>query len=399
MGNDSSDPSLGGFTVSTSLMQSAISDLTCTAGDSAGAADQFQGLLLDASAFGGIGSAVGSAHDQLTGSLGSALTSVNSGFSGLNTSLGSVLTGYINADGTVGDSFSALGLPNGTQVAADAATGTQAPAAAAPATQASLLPRLTTLGTHHYGDSGDDIRTLQQQLNDAGYNVGTVDGHWGLRTSAALAQYAHDQGVTLPAAPGQVDPAVVRSIMNSESATGAIHYQDGVPEIYGFRQNSHNGYDAILAARNQFGQGSAGEQAAITQAISNEANQVDATRFSDPGIQAVLISSAHLRGPGGTMAMLNSMASGQQSNFADGHLAPGTVTALQQLTPDQFQQRFHDTRETYDLDYYIDGGRIAQGAHGTISSTSDWRGLQDRYDRELQQYGQMSPRHQPAQNP
>jgi peptidoglycan hydrolase-like protein with peptidoglycan-binding domain len=405
LGGFGSSDSTGGFSLYPDLMRSAIGDLGTVADGSVGAVNQFQGVLLDPSTFGGIGSAVGEAHDQLFSSLGSALSSVNQGFSGLNSSLDSALTGYLDADCKIGDSFGELGLSGGSTQVADASTsgasgtsgapGTPATPATdptTPATQASLLPGLTTLGTHHYGDSGDDIRTLQQQLNDAGYNVGTVDGHWGIRTSAALAQYAHDQGVTLPPAPGQVDPAVVQSIMNSESSTGAIHYQNGTPEIYGFRQSSHNGYDAILAARDQFGQGSAGEQAAVTQAITNEANQVGATQFSDPGIQAALISSAHMRGPGGTMAMLNSMASGQPSTYADGHLAPGTVSTLRQLTPDQFQQQFHDARENYDLDYYIDGGRVAQGAHGSIP-TSDWAGLQARYDREQQQYGQMSPRH------
>ncbi|MEZ0114512.1 peptidoglycan hydrolase-like protein with peptidoglycan-binding domain [Catenulispora sp. EB89] len=406
-----SAPLDGGFTVSTGPMQSAISDLTGVAGDSVGAANQFQGVMLDPTSFGGIGSAVGAAHDQLFSNLGSALTSVNTGISGLNTSLSSALTGYIDADCKVGDWFDGLSMAGdsttGTAGANGAASTTGAtptatttdPAASGSATQASSLPGLTTLGTHHYGDSGDDVRTMQQQLNDLGYNVGTPDGQWGTRTSAALAQYAHDQGVTLPPAPGQVDPAVVHSIMNSESNNGAVAYQDGVPEIYGFRQNSHNGYDAILAARTQFGQGSAGEQAAVTQAITNEANQVNATQFADPGIQAALISSAHMRGPGGTMAMLTSMASGQQSDYAASHLDPNTVNTLQQLTPDQFQQQFHDARENYDLDYYIGGGQIAHGAHGTIPQ-SDWAGLQARYDREQQQYGQMSPQSsQSSQSP
>ena len=387
-----SAPLDGEFTVSPGLMQSAISDLGGVAGDSVGAANQFQGVMLDSASFGGIGSAVGAAHDQLFSNLGSALTSVNTGFSGLNTSLGTALTGYVDADCKVSDWFGGLSMADNSATGATGATPTTAAtdaAASTPATQATLLPELSTLGTHHYGDSGDDVRTMQQQLNALGYDVGTADGQWGTRTSAALAQYAHDQGVTLPAAPGQVDPAVVQSIMNSESHNGAVAYQDGVPEIYGFRQNSHNGYDAILAARNQFGQGSAGEQAAVTQAITNEANQVNAAQFTDPGVQALLISSAHMRGPG-TMAMLNSMASGQPSDYAASHLDPNTVSTLQQLTPDQFQQQFHDTRETYDLNYLIGGGQIAHGAHGNVPATS-WPGLQARYDREQQQYGQMSP--------
>ena len=209
-----------------------------------------------------------------------------------------------------------------------------------------------------------------------------------MHTTAALAQYAHDHNLTLPAQTGQVDPTVVQSIMRSEGATGN---QGGVPELYGFRQSSHNGYDAILAARNQFGQGSAGETAAVTQAITNEASRAGATQFTDPGVQAAIISSSHMRGPGGTMAILNSMSSGQASNYTDGSLAPGTVTNLQGLTPQQFQQQFHDARVNYDLDHYIDGGRVDNGAHGTISAQQYWHGLETRYAREQQEFLRMSP--------
>ncbi|HBM44193.1 MAG TPA: lytic murein transglycosylase, partial [Halomonas sp.] len=41
----------------------------------------------------------------------------------------------------------------------------------------------------------DDVRTLQQRLNNAGYAVGTADGIMGPNTQAGLRAFQRDQGL------------------------------------------------------------------------------------------------------------------------------------------------------------------------------------------------------------
>jgi hypothetical protein len=94
-------------------------------------------------------------------------------------------------------------------------------------------------------------------INDINQHVrSAVDGY--ADADAATAQgYGGDAatgGGAAAATPPQLDSRVVDSIMASEGATGE---QGGVPEAYGFRQNMHNDYDRIIAAREQYGIGSA----------------------------------------------------------------------------------------------------------------------------------------------
>lgn len=46
------------------------------------------------------------------------------------------------------------------------------------------------------GDRGEEVKTLQTALNDAGYNVGTVDGDYGRRTTDAVKAFERDHGLT-----------------------------------------------------------------------------------------------------------------------------------------------------------------------------------------------------------
>ncbi|MFD0636270.1 hypothetical protein ACFQ9X_36560 [Catenulispora yoronensis] len=169
----------------------------------------------------------------------------------------------------------------------------------------------------------------------------------------------------------------MNSVMASEGAHGE---QGGVDEVYGFRQSSHNGYDQIMAARNQYGQGSPEEHAVVANLLTQHAEQAGAGDFTDPGIRAAIASSAHMRGVGGTRAILNSMVDGQVHTSA-GSVTADNMTALQQLTPDQFQQQFHDARINYDQTVY---GNTTTHQHG---QTDTWwhrygNGLTQRYDRE-----------------
>jgi hypothetical protein len=188
-----------------------------------------------------------------------------------------------------------------------------------------------------------------------------------------------------PAQPTGLSSQVVDSIMRAEGASGE---QGGVPEAYGFRQNMHNGYDQIMAARNQYGQGSPEERAVVTQLLNQEAQNAGALNFTDPGEQAAIMSASHMRGAGGAQAILNSMVTGTVQR--SGTLTPDTIQSIQQMTPQDFQQQFHDARITYDQTIY-GNTTTHQGGH-----TDTWwhrygNGLTTRYDNEQQQFLGMSP--------
>lgn len=187
------------------------------------------------------------------------------------------------------------------------------------------------------------------------------------------------------AAPQQLDPRVVDSIMRSEGATGE---QGGVPEAYGFRQNMHNGYDRIIAARNQYGQGSAEERAVVSDLMTANARTAGALDFTDPGTQAAIMSGAHMRGAGGVRAILNHMA-GDDIVQSSRTISDTAVQHAQGLTPEQFQQEFHDARIEYDRQVYGDT-TTHQGGH-----TANWwdrygNGLTQRYDREQNEFLRLS---------
>jgi hypothetical protein len=188
-------------------------------------------------------------------------------------------------------------------------------------------------------------------------------------------------GAAAAAPPQQLDPRVVDSIMRSEGATGE---QGGVPEAYGFRQNMHNGYDRIIAARELYGQGSAEERAVVADLLTANARHAGALNFTDPGTQAAIMSGAHMRGAGGVRAILNHMA-GDDIVRSSRTLGDATIQHVQGLTPEQFQQEFRDARIEYDRQVY-GGTNTTQGGH-----TQNWwdrygTGLTRRYDREQAEF-------------
>ncbi|ATY13209.1 hypothetical protein CU254_24270 [Amycolatopsis sp. AA4] len=187
------------------------------------------------------------------------------------------------------------------------------------------------------------------------------------------------------AAPQQLDDRVVDSIMRSEGATGE---QGGVREAYGFRQSMHNGYDQIMAARQQYGLGSPEERAVVAQLMTANARRAGALEFSDPGTQAAIMSGAHMRGAGGVRAILNHMGGADIVQSAR-TLDPAAVQHLQGLSPEEFQQQFRDARIEYDREVYGDT-TTRQNGH-----TQNWwdrygNGLTQRYDREQREFLRLS---------
>jgi uncharacterized protein YukE len=200
----------------------------------------------------------------------------------------------------------------------------------------------------------------------------------------APANPAAPTATTPQATPGHLAPAVVDRIMQSEGATGE---QGGVPEAYGFRQNMHNGYDQIMAARAQFGQGSPQEHQVVADLLENNARAAGALNFTDPGTQAAIMSAAHMRGVGGAQAILNSV--GGDPIQRTGTLSQNTIDTIQNMRPDQFQQQFHDSRIQYDQTIY---GNTTTHQGG---QTDTWwhrygNGLTNRYNAEQQQYLNLS---------
>lgn len=219
-------------------------------------------------------------------------------------------------------------------------------------------------------------------INDINSKVrSAVDGYTAADTAAAQGYGGSPAGggAAAPAAattPPQLDPRVVDSIMTSEGATGE---QGGVPEAYGFRQNMHNGYDRIMAARRQYGVGSAEERAVVSDLMTANARRAGALNFTDAGTQAAIMSGAHMRGVGGVQAIVNHMAG--DDIVRSGTLNQNAIDHAQSLTPEQFQQEFRDARIEYDRQIY-GGTTTTQGGH-----TQNWwdrygNGLTQRYDRE-----------------
>jgi hypothetical protein len=178
----------------------------------------------------------------------------------------------------------------------------------------------------------------------------------------------------------------VKSIMKWEGAKGE---QGGRDEVYGFRQGNNNGYDEIMAARNQYGKGSPEEQAVVKQLLEKHAAQAGALNFSDPGEQAAIASTAHMRGTGGARAILNSMVTGNIQGSAR-QIDPNALSTLQQMSPSDFQQQLRDARINYDQAIY---GNTMTTQGGV---TQNWwdrygNGLTARYNTEQQDFQSLSP--------
>jgi uncharacterized protein YukE len=241
---------------------------------------------------------------------------------------------------------------------------------------------------------GTTLQKLIGLIGTVNRNVRTAaDGYRAADTDVAQAyggghQAAQGGGASAASAPRQLDPRVVESIMRSEGATGE---QGGVPEAYGFRQNMHNGYDRIIAAREQYGIGSAEERAVVADLMTAHARTAGALHFTDPGTQAAIMSGAHMRGAGGVRAILNHMA-GEDIVRSSRTLGDAAIHHVQGLTPEQFQQEFRDARVEYDRQVY-GGTTTTQGGH-----TQNWwdrygSGLTRRYDREQNEFlGLSRPR-------
>ncbi|MEO6703138.1 MAG: peptidoglycan-binding domain-containing protein [Jatrophihabitantaceae bacterium] len=349
------------FTADTTQLQTSSSNLTSLAGQSGSVVSDLGSLVLDALSFAQIGSTVGAANSSLQSSLSQALSKVTKLLGDIGHLIGTSSQNYATADQQVASS---LGSGATASTADDGVAG--------------------LISSHHQGDRGTDVRDLQQKLTAAGYDTQGTDGVWGAHTQAAVAAYEHDHpgAVATPAAaaPGTLDNRVVNSIMHSEGTGGE---QGGRQEAYGFRQGNGPAYDDIMAARNQYGVGSQQEHDVVARYMTQNAQAAGATNFTDPGTQAAVMSAAHMRGTGGAQAILNSVAG--EPIQRTGTLSQNSINTINGMTPQQFQQAFHDSRLQYDQQIY--GGTTTH--QGGV--TDNWwhrygNGLTTRYDNEQQQF-------------
>lgn len=63
-----------------------------------------------------------------------------------------------------------------------------------------------------YGNSGDDVRALQERLNELGYSCGAADGIFGRKTKAAVVAFQGDHGLS---ADGIVGPATKAALASA----------------------------------------------------------------------------------------------------------------------------------------------------------------------------------------
>ncbi|MBH2577769.1 MULTISPECIES: hypothetical protein [Serratia] len=172
--------------------------------------------------------------------------------------------------------------------------------------------------------------------------------------------------------------------MASEGGAGE---QGGRRELYGFRQGNGTAYDKILAARNQYGQGSAEEFEEVSKAMSASAKSAGALNFTDPGKQGAITSLAHMRGSSGAQAILNSMESGRIVK-AD-TLTPEAISKIESMSSENFQDNLLKARVEYDKAIY--GNTITtQGGKQYNWWARYGNGLQKRYAREAEEFLKLS---------
>lgn len=101
--------------------------------------------------------------------------------------------------------LAAAGVFNGSKVAAPTISITTAtPPVTHPTTTAQTTPRVTApTQTLIPGDTGKQVKELQQALNALGFTVGKPDGDYGPNTQSAVEQFQSSKGLTADGIVGQ----------------------------------------------------------------------------------------------------------------------------------------------------------------------------------------------------
>lgn len=183
--------------------------------------------------------------------------------------------------------------------------------------------------------------------------------------------------------PAELASSVIERILKSE---GPMTIQSGKKEYYGFRED-HPNFPAIHKLVLVHGAESPQVKDFVSDLIRQRAEKAGALNFSSPGVQAAILSIAHMRGEGGVQAILNAVAG--DMIVKSSKLTQKTIDKINSMTNEEFQNKLRDVREDYDKEIYgnkIDSiivkGTLVKGRWWTLFGN----GLTKRYDRERQEY-------------
>jgi len=211
-------------------------------------------------------------------------------------------------------------------------------------------------------------------------NVGSVSFGRGFANGGIVKGYKMGGGVEL-------SQAVINSIMRSEGRTGI---QSGIREYFGFRAGTRQ-FKEIQMMVNKFGSDSPVTKGLVGQLLTERATNAGALNFKDPGVQAAVMSMAHMRGEGGAQAILNSVAG--QSIKESGKLTQSTINKINTMDPLLFQSMLRQKRLEYDKAIY--GNKIDSTVIKGRTVTGKWwdlfgKGLTNRYEREQEFFSSLS---------
>lgn len=113
----------------------------------------------------------------------------------------------MNASGQVdAQTLAALGVVGGASATGQRAAGPSSAYTPTSKRQGAMAPHA---GTPKVALNQDQIRSVQQNLADRGYDPGPTDGRWGQRTQAALRNFERDQNLR---ADGRPDPQTLAAL-------------------------------------------------------------------------------------------------------------------------------------------------------------------------------------------
>jgi len=113
-----------------------------------------------------------------------------------------------------GDSNAEETIPTTLPTTTQAPPPTTTPATTTPAAPTVKLP---ASGTMRRGDSGAEVKTLQQSLKTIGYDPGPVDGSYGATTETAVAQFQQAQGLPPDGVVGKETAAAINEELAKKS--------------------------------------------------------------------------------------------------------------------------------------------------------------------------------------
>lgn len=173
-------------------------------------------------------------------------------------------------------------------------------------------------------------------------------------------------------------PAVFDRIMRSEGRGSTEGMEQGQHELYGFRdRDDPEAYRAISEARARYGVGTPEERDVVHQYLEKEYNDAGGDKFTNPAVQALVASMAHMRGAGGARAMIQAISDGTiRKSFND--LPQSSIDAINNMSPEEAIAKLSNVRERYD--------RLVYGDTPTEGGGTWWQafgnGLRNRYARE-----------------